>query len=475
MKKATLFLIFVMCLCSANDNAFALSKDYSSLAGIWYAPDIKDNTCKTSDAASATIGTQKSRCTGGVYDVDACDSATSGGQHPSLLMMVAHTIVENGAYFCPTTIHADKAKKRRPYTLYNPAEPGGNSGCIWLCKPGYTGDSCTERALTCDTTEIRRSDYDDYTFGPASESASIENSIGMFYGKVDVKCGERNIADEHDMILAISKWLDSGRGVLAQPFVVRANRVEYKDTWAFPEVYSVGSPTLLCKSGFVSNDAGTDCIAAPGSACEDSENVETPEDAGQSMCDGWSIDEFDPATMEMAYSGSCTTVGESVGGYTFKCTQDGYALNRINSQLTCSECPVSVRVGINPDGECVTCDVGEYFDVDSPNTGYCSETYVFTRQDLQYGTADPNTGNVEAECWTKSTPSEYTECVIRAATPYVRSDATVVYEGVQTVSGTVQTPVRLQPTPVTLSNPTLQPISGVTATSNATAQQMLIN
>lgn len=312
----------------------------------------------------------------------------------AIQMMVAMDINENGARFCPIQVEGKNKNKGNAWTEY--AELG-SSNCVWLCKDGYTGDKCSLSAAdskSCDVTELKAENYASIT--RMATGANVEDRVPMFVFNKYYGCGVHK-GQEHDIILALKRWLPSGHGAFAQQMVVRAERSGWKhmDSWATIYPASGAEEILVCKDGYKPNSARTDCEPINQETCMRSMS-----------CTGWGGDDYDNTqhTLVLREGSTC---------YEFRCSKQGYAFQSSASR-TCTECATNLRDGVNPvTGECVKCEVGKIFNKNASSTGYCADTKSFSKVDMQYGKgATKNSRTLKDQCWILSSNDNYKECLI---------------------------------------------------------------
>ncbi len=131
--------------------------DASSLKAGWTGNGI---SCQDGNLNNASVGTVKGICKGKSSEANADTShmdsncRTGIGDDYGTMMFVAREINANGAKFCATTIHGESAKKNRGWTRYG--EPAQGEKCFWMCRDGYSGNSCTEQndGSVCDSKSI---------------------------------------------------------------------------------------------------------------------------------------------------------------------------------------------------------------------------------------------------------------------------------------------------------------------------------
>lgn len=304
-------------------------------------------------------------------------------------MLVAMKVTANGAQFCPVQVEGKNKNKGNAWTEYAAA----GSNCVWLCKAGFSGDGCTTElsaVSSCDPTPLKASNYSG--IGRIASGANIEDSVAMFAFNNCNGCGVHK-CQEHDIILGVTHWTPSGHGAFVQQLIVRAERSGWKhmDSWATIYPASGATEILVCKNGYKPNAAGTDCDEINKNVC-----------AQAQACSGWSNAGFDEKQHVMVQPSGQTC-------YEFRCAQQGYAFQSA-ADRTCVECSSSLRDGAHPvSGLCVKCEIGKIF---NRETGECADADALNKSDMQYGKAQTkNSISVDKQCWTLTTPEEYTICV----------------------------------------------------------------
>ena len=406
MMKKIKILFGISLICGCITAAYGeVNEDSMNKLRAWGGAEIR--YCFGSSMGNASIGVYKDTCKGGynINDVSPsqCFFAMSRhGMHNKdnkmrggyVIMMVARDIRENGARFCATTVWGEYPRKNGGMlpTEIRYSDTGQGAYCIWLCKPGYRRDGCTQQVTrdSCDTTTIHRSDFDGYTY---SNNSNLDTEIQKFHWNAYDNCGTKE-GKEHDMILAISDWLPSGHGVKARPFILYARREAHNKAYGAIEVLPAGSETILCKTGYEPNADESDCIERNTAAC-----------ALEHVCSGWSDDEFDAATMTLHYN-------EDQNCYEYRCL-DGNEAFVTDLQRTCSTCVLNARWGVSPVyGTCVECERGQIFDENAVATGYCKPVAAtYTKQELQYGIGKNKDSRLEDQCWVKPERQAYAACV----------------------------------------------------------------
>lgn len=308
-------------------------------------------------------------------------------------MLMAVTIYESGARFCPIQIEGKNYNKGDAWTEYVELD---SSKCLWLCRDGWTGDKCalpTSSVSSCDTSLLKAENYS--SIKRAETGNNTKQKLDMFRWSVNPACGVHK-TQEHNMILALKRWLPSGHGAVAQQMVVRAQREGWKDMISWAAIYPAGNAPeiIVCKNGYKPNSSKTDCEEISSEIC-----------ALALSCPDWNSG-YDRTQhiLKMRDGSSC---------YEYRCSQQGYAFKDAVNR-SCTECVTGMRDGVSPkDGTCVKCDVGNVFDEKASGNGYCSVAQGYSKVDLQYGAGQTRNSNqdLEQQCWTITTPNDYAECV----------------------------------------------------------------
>ncbi len=313
------------------------------------------------------------------------------------LFMLARQVNQYGAYFCPTQFMGNDDNS----SLF--AEPLGNNTCIWLCRAGYTGDKCltkvSDYAGTCDITPFLRENYNNIK--PNENWSNIEYTFSYFQTSKRRKCyapnAEKNVGNvEHDILLAIDKFLPSGNGAWARQMEFSAMG---KDLQVYPA--NASSRILVCKNGYQPNISNTDCEPINASTCSMAQ-------ASTNMCNGWSISGYRDDMHALEMVDNC---------YKYKCKNAGQTFASVTDH-TCIDCATNNRGGPHPiDGTCVKCDTGYIFNKNNATNNYCAKAIGLTKLDLMYGRGKTkasygDTQSVNDQCWTKTSPDEYKECVM---------------------------------------------------------------
>ena len=397
MKKLNiLFFMFLF-----FPNAFAGTTAHQAKIDSWIS--VNPSYCKGHSIGSDApcIGDSRTKCTAQSFlNPDKKDNDEYG-----VLMMVAIGASDGGAYFCPVSVIGKNKDKDHSWTRYFSA--GSESDCVWLCKPGYTGENCgqknTDAVKTCDSTRLFQSNYDS-VHAVGDKGKDVENEVLMKVANKYLDCYKNNPGkpsdksfkkgQEHDAVLAISGWLDSGHGAWVRSYMIRAERTGWDNMSSWVDVYAASdSAVLACKDGYKINYAGNDCVPIDNSVCGD-----------VNWCSGWNESNLKSDKHVQKKMGACVQ---------WRCKETGYALSKSGASQ-CVECGTSQRDGVNPiDGTCVNCPEGMFFSATAKDSGYCSKAYALYKSDLMYGSGGSG-ADIKDQCWTKIDIDEYKECILGA-------------------------------------------------------------
>lgn len=365
----------------------------SSLNSSWGNSTM--NTCGAHDITNseACIGaSQKTQCKNwAVYARNYTDEY-------SVQMMVARVVNENGAKFCPTQVEGKNKNKGYAWTEYGDLSGGNDSLCVWLCKKGHTGPECSESSASpssCDISTLERENY--YSIPRLANGTNIEDSVAMFAFNDYRSCGVHK-GQEHDMILAITRYLPSGHGAFVRQMVVRAERSGWKNMISTATIYPAqnSSEILVCKNGYGPNPANTECEELNATNCR-----------LQSMCTGWGTG-FDETIHAFIQPSGSTC-------FQYRCAEIGKAFASDTNRASCVDCNSNLRDGVSPvDGTCIKCDIGKIFSETATATGFCADAMGYTKTDLQYGKGKTKNSqpDVAKQCWPIATPDDYKMCVV---------------------------------------------------------------
>lgn len=386
MNKVFLSLMVVL-FASPAFAATGKSHEVAKLLTTWGGGNWDSCGSHALDGSEACIGATKNCKTKTMYARDYTDEY-------ALQMMVAVNINEHGAYFCPIQVEAKNKNKKNAWTEY--AMIGAITGCKWLCKDGYSGSECSVApgsGTTCNPAEFKRDHYNNLK--RVASGANIEDDIAMFNWNNYYGCG-LNKGQEHDSILAITRWAPGGHGAWVQPLIVRAQREGWKDMISWPAIfYRVGATEILaCIDGYKPNAGGTDCVEINANVCAEAKS-----------CPGWTGFDESLHTFVMPSGKDC---------FEFRCKGENMAFASATDR-SCIECTTSLRGGVSPiDGTCVKCDSGKVFNNKATSTSaHCGDAYAYTKTDMQYGQGKTKNNNPDPDnqCWTKTETDVYRTCV----------------------------------------------------------------
>lgn len=326
----------------------------------------------------------------GQSELDGCQAkkmyARNYTDEYALHMMVATKITERGAYFCPLQIEAKNRNEGNAWTEYARL----NAGCVWLCRKGFTGESCeqTEEAVSsCDPIPLKRSDYSGLKRLASGPGTSI-HILSRWEPKGACDAHKRQT---HDVMLAITNWTESGHGAKVRMLVHRAQREGWSNMVSWSAVYPVtGAPeVLVCKNGY--RPAGNDCVEINQALCADAQR-----------CSGFG-GTYDENIHKFVAKNGC---------FEFRCKENGKAFPT-DTDRTCEPCNVDLRTGIlSGNGVCHTCEKGKFFkdNVNAP----CGEAIGLTKQDMQYGKGKTKASqrNLDDQCWVNTESDKYRQCVL---------------------------------------------------------------
>ena len=309
----------------------------------------------------------------------------------AVVINMAREFNNNGGYFCPTQIQMGNSngKSRIWVNFYKPG--GADPTCKWICKAGYKGENCStpDDGVLGNTnfTKLGQSAIND------GSGAKLLNKTLEVFEKFE-HTSNSNDRGASVTVLAIVAYYNHG---------VLVGRVKVSGTrdWGCiggscikSWVTSVSAPTekfLLCDEGYLPNSNRSDCVPAS----------EVPKP--RQMCDGWTEAEYAQHETEFEYR-------EINGCYQYRCMDRNKAFPSAANR-TCQDCSSGVRGGADRiTGVCKVCALGQYFD---ENTNECKAAVGYSRTDLQYGKdkTKNNTPIVSNQCWTKTSPDEYKNCV----------------------------------------------------------------
>ncbi len=332
----------------------------------------------------------------------------------SYQMMIATDVNQNGAYFCPVQVSTSNWQSGTQSSLKYVQL---SDDCRWLCKEGYSGIGCRDTVTTfCDNEGFHKDKYSSLSI--SESGGNIAESIAQFLKKTNRHkvCVAAWRQQEHNIVLAVTRWLDNAEGdvhgAFVQPVVIRA-RFQKDDgsKKGWPAVYPVGGDDLLvCVSGYTPNLAKTDCLPTNSDLC----------DQAKSGC---------PVLATQGYDGTIHTeympAGETCPD--FRCKDNNQAFASVTDK-TCVSCPSSMRVGVSPfDGTCVSCELGTVFNGRATDSEHlCKPAIRLTKTDMQYGFGYTKNSrpDVADQCWSLGQIDEYRACVLASVSSATNNPAT---------------------------------------------------
>jgi len=411
----TAFVSLIM-LAPEIASAGTVSNDLRKLWGngtleVCVAHAIEITQTEYDNGLGACIGESRKDLCRGWKDGKASKSLANNGDDGVMLMMVARKITETGAYFCPTQIESHNKNKsaNTVYTDYTDLAVSDPEYCVWLCKPGYIGKECEtkiEENTACiyeNTTKVDAWRYDNFTIKPSSD---IERSIDMFDDDQNSTCNYGKVPQQHNVVLAVSKWEPNSHGAFVRQFSIRAQRSGWKDMYSIVAVSPAinGSLQLVCQSGYEPDSTQSKCVKIKQCTPEEPEIPEEAPAKETDFCPGWK-DSFDDS-IHVYYKTNATD-----DCFVYRCLQPGYAFVDARKNK-CAACTEDLRTGVDALGMCVTCKTTQRFDKDSKK---CVDLKTVSKAELLYGKGNigPNQ-NYKDDCWSKATSGDYVSCVTGA-------------------------------------------------------------
>lgn len=415
-------------------------------------PACSANVLDLLNAGSNTVynGVNTTACIGFSRDKDCDPRATNGGGWDDeyvTLMMIATTLEEHGAQFCPVQVLSKNKNKKNSWIKFQDNPFNDTSKCAWLCQKGWTGSKCGTAVkegmkTDVDAIELKPANFSDIKVYDASDR--YNTYIPTFEGWDDKTCGQT--PEEHGIVLAVVGWLNSGHGAFVRQIVVRAHHDGSKNMKSDPYFYPAQNtvPMLVCKNGYKPNDQETDCVLInPPLTCESGykpneegtdcvlinphltcESGYEPNEEGTdcvlitdtgsgtttdgsapvsetSLCTGWR-DSFNEDIHEF-YKGSDSNC------YVYRCKTPGFGFAD-DRKVQCVDCTSSVRNGIDTvTGKCIKCSSGEIFDT---RLNRCKKLKQISMDQLLYG--NKSATSTDKPCW-QMFGDEYTDCVLNKA------------------------------------------------------------
>ncbi len=306
-------------------------------------------------------------------------------------MWVATKVTKGGAQFCAVRIDArNNNKHNKPWTTYHRFDSSDES-CFWLCHDTYGGPDCSDNDgdFVCNTQEFNdeiRNKFKD----KSAIATNVEDSIAMFNFDSYHACSNLHTKEEHDIILAITRWSDDGHGAFVRQMVVRAASRHWEDMKTWPNIYPAtnSKDILVCRTGYKPDLNYTKCIEVSATRC-----------AEQKICS-----EFESGYNETIHK---LRFDDEKGCYKYTCTEEGKAFASAVDR-TCVDCPESLHGGPGGDGTCLKCTDNQIYVGKK-----CAQAKRLTKTDLMYGIGKTRNSekDVNQWCWTRSSMDEYGACI----------------------------------------------------------------
>lgn len=317
-----------------------------------------------------------------------------------IIILAAVKSVTGGQKYCPIQVESNRVELGVPnkasWTTYSAPNGTSSSKCFWLCKPGYSGEECSEQvanATTCDLTELKESDFS--SVENVKWYINIEYDLPLLCRAYRTKCGDNTLQSEVDVIMAVKSFLPSGHGAWVYPLVVHARHSgnpHSDDFKAFPNVYPMSAPEVRCKNGYTQNATKDDCIPI-----------------NQGLCDNAGCKKLAPTFDDAQH----TVVNVSETACKFRCTAEEHGFKSATDH-TCVECKTTLTQGVSDEtGTCITCSGGEVYD---RFLGRCDKAYMLNGNDLQYGHGKTKNSqqDISKQCWTMKDMDDFRDCVLGA-------------------------------------------------------------
>ncbi|MCL2538045.1 MAG: hypothetical protein FWF34_01600 [Alphaproteobacteria bacterium] len=356
--KVGLFVALIFATVATADAAGR--KLDNSVRNAWRGGATMDS-CKAHSIGDTCVGTW------GMSDGGNCNNNGARGPNDqknrgtqssqmAMLMVIARDANADCAHFCATQIQAANKKRSHAWTVYY--EPAGNfQSCFWLCQRPRDGDPC-------DTRSFNRDAFRGAEFNTAGNAKSVEHEVMMFEWDKYHRCGG-NVREEHDMVLAISRWLPSGNGAFAQQMIVRAERWNWPDQTSTATLWWApnGKEILVCKEGFKPK-GNDDCEPINPAVCS-----------------------------------SSTTAAP------LRCPA-GQGFPSANDE-TCAPCTGNGSGVSTATGVCHHCATGQIFD-----GATCRTARQLSNIELRFGLGRSSAPANSTPCWMEFNVSDYRECVL---------------------------------------------------------------
>lgn len=385
---------FFIILCGILVTATAMGASRSPDVKTDYADDWKVGTPYSTDVSA--IFTPQSMET---YD------GTYGHGEGAIVAFVANAIYKNGGYFCATQIQA--ANENLNIHSWIDYYSTSDFKCKTVCKPGYTGDMCSEIATTdntdCDTTNFKETffkrDILDKLKTTGKSDGRFTEQMQVFYHKGGAGSGSER--SSFDVVLGVLEVKEHGLVVAPVQIEGRRTGTQFLGNRSYIRtVMSNNRKTLLCADGFEPNSNGTDCVKT--SWCDTKKQLDN-------LCEGYTSG-YNSEQHKLVKSSKYTQVGTNgnisinrvATCYYFTCAANGYGFKSVNDK-TCVECEGGALAYIKNDGTCGKCTKGEI--AKNTHDGCWKENEV-----TQYS-KDQMKSNENRQCWLETDGRKFSGCV----------------------------------------------------------------
>lgn len=310
-------------------------------------------------------------------------------------MWVATKVTKGGAQFCAVRIDArNKNKHKRPWTTYHRYDSSDDS-CFWLCHDGYGGADCSDNDgdFVCNTTVFDENIKNKFK-SKSAIATNVEDSIAMFDYNKYKHCSNdvSSVKEEHDRILAITRWSEDGHGAFVRQMVVRAASKHWENMKTWPNIYPAtnSKDILVCRTGYKPDLNYTKCIEVNATRC-----------AEQNICS-----DFESGYDETMHKLQLDE-GKGRECYKYTCAEEGKAFASAVDR-TCIDCPENLHGGPGSNGTCLKCTDNQIYVGKE-----CATAKRLTKTDLMYGIGKTRNSekDVKEWCWTRSSIDEYGACI----------------------------------------------------------------
>ncbi len=340
----------------------------------------------------------------GVPKAAGASKCSSKATEYASLHLLAYESSTGGVRICPTQVESRRKGIGRSWTEYR--QVGGDSACFWACLPGFAGrslfSSCNKEvdpadsSMYVDTSTVSEADF--LSLNATIFGLNVEQDVLMFETNEGVKCPTRSWKAEHDMVLSVTGFVPSGKGVFVRPTVVRANRVGGGTctSTSWPELYPAkdSKEVLLCLVGYRPSDDNKDCVAINAAAAARA--------SGLPWCSGFSQEKYSVARHKSVLSddGTCAS-------FRCKAADQGFVSE---TDLNCVKCSSDMHGGVSAKtGVCVKCLTGSMF-----KDGECIEADVLKKEDLMSEKDKAGKDlDVKEQCWAMTTNMDYVACMVK--------------------------------------------------------------